>query len=72
MKLSHAALSALLATSLIAAPAAAAPFEARSGAAVEGEHLAGGMGPAWLVAAVLLVALGIVVLSDDDEDPVSP
>jgi len=75
MRLSQAALPAFLATSLILAPVAASaePLEAaRSPATVEGEHLSGGMGPAWLVAAILVVALGIVVLSDDDEDPVSP
>lgn len=75
MKLSQAALPAFLATSLILAPvaASAAPLEgARSSATVEGERLSGGMGPAWLVAALLVVALGIVVLSDDDEDPASP
>lgn len=75
MKLSQAALPAFLAASLIFAPVAthAAPPEAsRSSATVEGEHLSGGMGPAWLVAVALVAALGIVVLSDDDEDPVSP
>ena len=45
----------------------------RAGAAVEGEQLAGGMGPAWLVAAILAVLAGVIVVTDDDdEQPVSP
>jgi hypothetical protein len=75
MKLSQAALPAFLATSLIFTPivANAGALEgARSSATVEGEGLSGGTGPAWLVAVALVAALGIVVLSDDDEDPVSP
>ena len=76
MKSSQVGLSAFVATSLIAAPvaAAAAPVDGtRSSAAVEGEALGGGMGPAWLIAALIAAALITVVVSDGDEDrPVSP
>lgn len=63
--------------SLLAAPVAgsAAPVAAeRAGAPVEGEQLASGLGPAWLVAAAFVAVLGILVFSDGDgdEDPVSP
>ena len=75
MNLRNAPLSTLLAAALVASPAAAnaAPVEgARGGATVEGERLSGGFGAAWLVAAILVVGLGIMVFSDDDDDPVSP
>lgn len=77
MKSSQIALSAFVATSLVSAPvvASAAPVQAsRAGSAVEGEALAAGMGPAWLVAALIAAVLITVVVSDgDDEDsPVSP
>lgn len=76
MKSSHVALSAFAATSLIAAPVAAtaAPADGtRSSAAVEGESLAGGIGPAWLIAALIAAAVITVVVTDGDEDvPVSP
>jgi hypothetical protein len=67
--------SALLAAVLAASPAAAnaVPVDgSRSGAPVAGERLSGGSGPAWLVAAILVAALGIMVFSDDDESPASP
>lgn len=75
MNLRHASLSALLAAALVSSSAAAsaAPVGAtRDGAPVAGERLSSGFGAAWLVAAILVVALGIVVFTDDDEDPVSP
>ena len=68
-------LAALLAAVLAASPAAAnaVPVDgSRSGAPVAGEHLSGGTGAAWLVAAILVAALGIMVFSDDDERPASP
>jgi hypothetical protein len=75
MKLRSAPLSILLAASLVLSPAAAnaaAVEGARGGAPVAGEQLAGGFGAAWLVAAILVAALGIMVFSDDDDRPVSP
>ena len=75
MNLRNAPLSTLLAAILVASPAAAnaAPVEgARSSAPVAGERLSGGFGAAWLVAAIIVAGLGIMVFSDDDEDPVSP
>ena len=75
MNLRNAPLSALLAAALVSSSAAAnaAPLEgARGGSPVAGERLSGGFGAAWLVAAILIVALGIVVFTDDDDDPVSP
>lgn len=74
MKL-RAPLSALLAASLTAAPmtahAASAAVE-RGSTNVQGERLAEGLAPAWLMAALLVAVLGIVVFSDDDEEAVSP
>ena len=76
MKSNQAMLSAFIAASLISTPdaaSAAAGEASRAGAAVEGEQLAGGMGPAWLVAAILAVLAGVIVVTDDDdEQPVSP
>lgn len=75
MKLRNASFSALLAAVLVSSSAAAhaAPVGgARDSAPVAGEQLSGGFGAAWLVAAILVVALGIVVFSDDDERPLSP
>lgn len=75
MEIRNAPLSALLAASLVSVPAAAKAVTvegARGGAPVAGEQLAGGFGPAWLVAAVLVAVLGIMVFSDDDERPSSP
>ena len=75
MNLRNVPLSTLLAAALIASPAAAgaAPVDgARTGAPVAGERLSGGSGAAWLVAAILVAALGIMVFTDDDERPTSP
>jgi len=75
MKLLRTSLSALAASSLLAVPiaASAAPVAVdRSGSAVDGESLTGGLGAAWLVAAVLVGVLGILIFDDGDEDPVSP
>lgn len=76
MKLHRAPLFTLLATALVAAPvaASAAPVAIeRSSAAVDGEQLATGLGPAWIVAAAMVAVLGILVFSDDDdEEAVSP
>ena len=75
MTLRNVPLSTLLATALIASPAAAsaAPIEGtRTAAPVAGEELSGGSGAAWLVAAILVAALGIMVFTDDDESPTSP
>ena len=75
MNLRHVPLSTFLAAALIASPAAAsaAPLDGtRTGSAVAGERLSGGSGAAWLVAAILVAALGIMVLTDDDESPTSP
>lgn len=75
MKLRWAPLASILTVSLASAPIAAraAPVADRSSAPVDGERLAGGMVPLWLIAAVLVAGLGILIISDDDEDePVSP
>jgi hypothetical protein len=75
MNLRHVLHSALLAAALVSSSAAAnvSPVEgSRGGAPVAGEHLSGGFGAAWLVAAILVAGLGIMVFTDDDEDPVSP
>jgi hypothetical protein len=76
MKFRNAPLSALLAVALVSTPVAASAVAVdgvRGGAPVAGEQLSGGFAPAWLVAAILVVVLGIVVFSgDDDERPVSP
>ena len=75
MNLRNVPLSTLLAAALIATPAAAsaAPVDGtRTGSTVAGEGLSGGTGAAWLVAVVLVGALGIMVFTDDDESPTSP
>ena len=75
MRLRDVSTSVLAALALASAPVAvqAAPLEAgRTAAAVDGEHLGSGMGAAWIVALALVVALGIVVLTDGDESPTSP
>ena len=75
MNLRHVSLSALMAAALVSSTAAAnaAPVEGtRGGVPVTGERLSGGFGAAWLVAAILVAGLGIMVFTDDDEDPVSP
>ena len=75
MNLRSTSLSTILAAAIVSSSAAAqaAPVGSmRDGAPVAGEQLSGGFGAAWLVAAILVVALGIVVFSDDDEGPVSP
>lgn len=75
MKLRRASLSTLVASSLLAAPvvASAAPVATdRSGSPVEGESLTGGLGAAWLVAAILVASLGILIFSDDEDEAVSP
>ena len=75
MNLRHVSLSVPLAAALVSSSAIAhaAPVEGtRDGAPVAGERLSGGFGAAWLVAAILVVGLGIMVFTDDDEDPVSP
>jgi hypothetical protein len=75
MTFRSAPISAILAASLAVAPIAANAATAvdRGSAPVEGEQLGGGLAPAWIVAATLVVGLGILVFSDDDNDePVSP
>ena len=75
MSFRNASLSTLLAAVLVSSSAAAqgAPMSGtRDSAPVTGEGLSGGTGAAWLVAAILVVALGIMVFSDDDEHPTSP
>jgi hypothetical protein len=75
MNLRNIPLSTLLAAALVTSPAAASasPVDGtRTGTAVAGERLSGGTGAAWLVAAILVAALGIMVFTDDDESPTSP
>lgn len=75
MTIRRASLSALLALSMTSAASAAsaAPIADRNATPAQGERLTGGLAPAWLVGVVLVVGLGILVLSDDDNDePVSP
>jgi len=76
MKLRDITLSALVATSLVAAPvmASAAPVEmSRSAATAEGEELGGRMGLGLPIAVAVLVAVFLIWLSDNDENPpVSP
>lgn len=65
-------LAATAALGLVAAPiAATAAPAARTGSPVAGEQL-GDAGFGWAIGAILVVVLGILVFTDDDEDPVSP
>ncbi len=73
MKILNATLSALVASSLLAAPIAAqaAPV-ARTSTPAEGEQLAG-FGWGWIFAALIVVGVVLIIVSDSDEDdPVSP
>lgn len=63
-----------LSLALVAAPAvaAAAPVaNARLATPVKGEQL-GGQPIAWAMAALIAIVAGILIFTDDDEDPVSP
>jgi len=67
-------LSALVGSMLIAAPvvAQAAPAEARTGAAVKGENLAG-FGWGWIFGVLVVIGVIAIIASDSDENaPVSP
>lgn len=68
-------LASAAALTMATAPLAvqAAPLEARTGSAVEGENIAG-LGSLWLVAVAVALAVGIYLIVDDgDEDlPSSP
>jgi hypothetical protein len=74
MKLRQIALSAFLASSLVASPVAAhaAPVEgSRSASSVEGEQLNKKVG--WGIAVAVVIAVIAILLSDNDEKiPVSP
>ena len=73
MKILNAALSALVGSTLIAAPIAAhaAPV-ARSGSDVKGQQLAG-FGWGWIFAVLVVVGVILIVVSDSDENaPLSP
>jgi hypothetical protein len=75
MKLRSAPISAVLAMTLVATPLAAnaAPAADRESSTAESEQLAGGLSSVWIVAAVLAIGVGIIVLTDDDDEaPVSP
>jgi hypothetical protein len=75
MKILNATLSALVGTTLIAAPIAAqaAPVaNDRSAAATQGEQLAG-FGWGWIFAVLVVVGVILIVVSDSDENaPTSP
>jgi len=75
MKILNAALSALVGSTLIAAPIAAhaAPVaSARSGSDVKGQQLAG-FGWGWIFAVLVVVGVILIVVSDSDENaPLSP
>jgi hypothetical protein len=75
MKILNAALSALVGTTLIAAPIAAqaAPVaSARSASDVSGQQLAG-FGWGWIFAALVVLGVILIVVSDSDESlPHSP
>ena len=73
MKILNATLSALVATSLLAAPIAAqaAPV-ARTSTPTKGEQIAG-FGWGWIFAALIVIGVAIIIASDSDEDvPHSP
>jgi hypothetical protein len=73
MKILNATLSALVASSLLAAPIAAqaAPV-ARTSTPAKGEQLAG-FGWGWIFAAAIVIGVILIVISDEDEDlPHSP
>lgn len=64
-------IAALAALSLAATPAVAQP--GRTSAPVEQtESLGGGIGLAWIAAALMVVAAIVILTGDDDEGPVSP
>ena len=74
MKLRDAALSTLIASTLIGAPVvaqAASATTARAAADVEGEQLAG-MSWGVALAAIIAIVVGVIIISDSDEDPASP
>lgn len=75
MKILNATLSAIVGSSLIAAPIAAhaAPVaNARSASDVKGEKLAG-FGWGWIFAVLVVVGVILIVVSDSDETaPTSP
>jgi hypothetical protein len=72
MKILNATLSALVASSLIAAPIAAQAAPARTSTPAKGEQLAG-FGWGWIFAALVVIGVILIVVSDSDEDaPHSP
>lgn len=75
MKVIRAAVTAALASTLVAAPvvAQAAPVaDARNASSVEGEQL-GGFGLGWILAVLIAIAVVVIVVSDEDETaPRSP
>ena len=73
MKVLNAALSALVASTLIAAPVAAqaAPAADRTGASVKGENIAG-LGWGWIFAVLIVIGMIVIIASDSNEKPKSP
>jgi hypothetical protein len=64
-------IAALAAFSFMTAPAAAEISRA-SAPVEEVESLSGGIGIAWILAALMVVAAIVILTNDDDERPVSP
>lgn len=72
MKLREAPLAALLAFSLVSAPATAIAQDADASAVATSEG--GGTALAWGLAALFAVVIGVIIISgdNDDDEPVSP
>lgn len=75
MKFLNATLSAFVASSLIAAPVAAQAASAapRAASPVTGEDNLAGFGWGWIALVAVLIAAGVIIISDNDENvPTSP
>ena len=72
MKFGRLTLSALAASTLVAAPvvAQAAAVADRDSAEFTGEQLRGGLGIP--IAVLIALAVALIIISDSDEDPSSP
>ena len=71
MTLTKKLLFAVAATGLVATPIAAQSVSRVSAPTSEVEELGGGIGPAAIIIAIAAIGMGILLLTDDDEDPVS-